>query len=246
MRRITIHRSIRCAGTYNNSYKQRIYPTVDIMRKMLFAMLAVGLMLATGFSGCVGEKKETPKGIETPKENQTVDFATIMKQAPESDSTPTMGHWRFEYTMGFAFQYGIAAEGVPPPTGDVGHILHDIKLPEGVAAIEALVDWESEFMDIDMYLLKGGKDTGICKPNYMINDPFVIAQGDQGTTWEYFNAQINKTKKFSVPGDYAIDVEKFNNWDPETSNTNSTPFTLDIWIYTEVPAQWHPHQELGQ
>jgi hypothetical protein len=80
----------------------------------------------------------------------------------------------------------------------------------------------------------------------MVNDPMVTALGDQGATWEYFNAVANKTKKFAIPMDYQIRVDVFNNWEPTAASGTPTPFTIDIWVYAEVPAQWHPHQELGQ
>ncbi|MDD5501852.1 MAG: hypothetical protein PHH26_00110 [Candidatus Thermoplasmatota archaeon] len=211
--------------------------------KAVFAVLAVGLMVAAAFGGCIGGKAPVKEqSIPTEEGNKTVDFSTIMKQAP-TDVTDGVAHWRIDGAAAFQFNYDQTG-ALPPAT--LEQFTYDLKLPNGTVAIEVLCDWESANMDLDMYFLKGGKDTGLCQPNYMVNDPMVVALGDQGATWEYFNAIQNKTKKFSIPTDYQIRVDVFNNWEPTAAAGTPTPFTLDVWVYTAAPEKWHPHQELGQ
>ncbi len=220
---------------YESSPQQAVgYP--DKM-KSIMAILITGLFFAGTLAGCIGSD-EVPAIQEIEEEQMVVDFNTIMA-TPPTDTTETMAHWRFDEVAGLNVQYDVAVT-------EIEHFLYEIKLCEGIVALEAHADWGSQFMDIDMYLLKKGKDTGICTPNYMVMDPLVIAQGDQGTTWEYFNAVLNQTKKFSVPDSYTIDIEIFNNWDAAGAPAGTTPWSLDIWVYTEVPAGWHPHQELGE
>ncbi|MDD5501851.1 MAG: hypothetical protein PHH26_00105 [Candidatus Thermoplasmatota archaeon] len=226
------------------------------MKAAIISLMVAGLLLTGIFAGCVGGNEKVNKaatackcGSACPKGgnctgncmcNETaVDFSTIMKQAP-TDVKDGVAHWKFTEGMAFYFQYDVAQ-----PTGASTHIKYDMNLPEGVKALEVLVDWESQFMDLDLFLLKKGKDIGVSSAHIMMMDPTGAALGDQGTTWEYINLVANKTKKFSLPETYTIDIDEFNNWDPQ-SQAAPTPFTVDVWVYTEAPAQWHPHQDEGQ
>jgi hypothetical protein len=226
------------------------------MKAAIISLMVAGLLLTGIFAGCVGNNEKASKlatackcGTACPKGgnctgnctcNETaVDFSTIMKQAP-TDVADGVAHWKFSDGAALFFQYDVAA-----PMGASTHIQYAMNLPEDVKAVEVLCDWESQFMDLDMFFQKKGKDMGVSSAHIMMMDPTGAALGEKGTTWEYFNLVANKTKKFTLPEQYAIDVEIFNNWDPQ-SQAAPTPFTVDVWVYTEAPAQWHPHQDEGQ
>ena len=117
-----------------------------------------------------------------------------------------------------------------------------------MVAVECHVDWEAETLDIDMYFMKGTKV--VCGDNHgMMADPWtMIPVSDfKGSTWEYFSSVRGETKgTIRESGEYTIYVEAFNNWDPRAFAGTPTPFTIDIWVYTVLSAQWHPHQNPGE
>ncbi|MDD5503129.1 MAG: hypothetical protein PHH26_06680, partial [Candidatus Thermoplasmatota archaeon] len=229
--------------------------------KALTVFAVACILVSAFFTGCIGEEKKEATASKTTLEqnqqtnttqgapaNQTVAEEPKGPRCPDTmvtgkdatDKTETMAHWKFEEQANGYFQYG----PVPaPPTMTYQVFEYKLDVTDDAQAIECLVDWESGNMDLDLYLMKGSK--AVCSSGHvMMNDPTSkLPFSSPGTTWEYINASRGEGKKnLKESGEYTLRIEVFNNWEPGAISGGTTPFTVDIWAYGEIPSAWHPHQ----
>lgn len=194
--------------------------------------------------------QEGPDGDDGASANDTRTPSDAMPGQDPAETAEGMAHFSIQEQANpaartsFVGQAGTcqdSIQGNPIPAGELCTWRYNFTVAGDETRVAIALDWDSEMADLSLRFVDDRGTSVMGSEHGMVAaEPvsgFILPPN--GTTWEY----IRFSSDFEViePGDYTIEVEEYNIWDPQSAT--GLPWTLDVWVYT-VPtdATHHPAQ----